>query len=66
LLREGIEPEIVEYVKTPYTAAQLKRVLGQLHMPASRLLRKKEAAAAGIEALGRRAHRGDAREPDHL
>src|SRR5215813_13139767 len=51
LLREkGIEPEIVEYLKTPYTAAQLKQLLLQLRMPASKLLRKKEAAAAGIDA----------------
>jgi arsenate reductase (glutaredoxin) len=50
LLREkGVEPQIVEYLKTPYTAAQLKQLLGQLKMPASRLLRKKEAAAAGID-----------------
>src|SRR5229473_4625739 len=50
LLREkGIEPEIVEYLKTPYTAAQLKTLLGQLKMPARALLRKKEAAAAGID-----------------
>jgi arsenate reductase (glutaredoxin) len=50
MLREkGVEPEIVEYLKTPYTAAQLKQLLGQLKMPASRLLRKKEAAAAGID-----------------
>jgi arsenate reductase (glutaredoxin) len=50
LLREnGIEPDIVEYLKTPYTAAQLKRLLGQLKMPASALVRKKEAAAAGID-----------------
>ena len=50
LLREkGVEPEIVEYLKTPYTPAQLKQLLGQLKMPASRLLRKKEAAAAGID-----------------
>jgi len=50
LLRErGIEPEIVEYLKTPYTAAQLKQLLGQLQIPASKLLRKKEAAAAGID-----------------
>jgi arsenate reductase (glutaredoxin) len=50
LLREkGVEPEIVEYLKTPYTAAQLKKLLGQLKMPASRLVRKKEAAAAGID-----------------
>jgi len=50
LLREqGVEPEIVEYLKTPYTAAQLKQLLGQLKMPANSLLRKKEAAAAGID-----------------
>jgi arsenate reductase (glutaredoxin) len=50
LLREkGIEPEIVEYLKTPYTAAQLKRLLGQLAMPAKALVRKKEATAAGID-----------------
>ena len=50
LLREkGVEPEIVEYLKTPYTADQLKRLLGQLGMPARKLLRRKEAAAAGID-----------------
>jgi arsenate reductase (glutaredoxin) len=50
LLREkGVEPTIIEYLKTPYTAAQLKQLLGQLNMAASRLLRKKEAAAAAID-----------------
>jgi arsenate reductase len=50
LLREkGVEPEIVEYLKTPYTAEQLKRLLRQLGMPAKKLLRRKEAAAAGID-----------------
>jgi arsenate reductase (glutaredoxin) len=50
LLRErGIEPEIVEYLKTPYTTAQLKTLLGQLKMPARALVRKKEAAAAGVD-----------------
>jgi arsenate reductase len=50
LLREkGIEPEIVEYLKTPYTAAQLKRLLAQMKMSAKALVRKKEAAAAGID-----------------
>ncbi len=50
LLREkGIEPEVVEYLKTPYTATQLKTLLGQLKMPAKALVRKKEAAAAGID-----------------
>ena len=49
LLREkGVEPEIVEYLKTPYTAAQLQRLLGLLKMPAKALVRKKEAAA-GID-----------------
>jgi arsenate reductase len=50
LLREkGVEPEIVEYLKTPYTAGALKALLGQLGMPAEALVRKKEAAAAGID-----------------
>ena len=52
LLREkGIEPEIVEYLKTPYTAAQLKTLLGQLKIPAKALVRKKEAAAAGVDPV---------------
>lgn len=50
LLRDkGVEPEIVEYLKTPYSAAQLKTLLGQLKIPARALVRKKEAAAAGID-----------------
>jgi arsenate reductase len=50
LLREnGVEPEIVEYLKTPPSAAELKKILGQLKLPAQKLLRKKEAAAAGID-----------------
>lgn len=50
LLREkGVEPEIVEYLETPYTASQLKTLLGQLKMPARALVRRKEAAAAGID-----------------
>lgn len=50
LLREkGVEPKIVEYLKTPPTAAELKQILGWLKLPASRLLRKKEAAAAGLD-----------------
>jgi arsenate reductase (glutaredoxin) len=50
LLRDkGVEPEIVEYLKTPYTAAQLKMLLGQMKMQAKALIRKKEAAEAGID-----------------
>jgi arsenate reductase (glutaredoxin) len=50
LLRErGVEPQIIEYLKTPPSAPELKQILGQLNIPAARLLRKKEAAAAGID-----------------
>ena len=50
LLREnGVEPEIVEYLKTPYTEDDLKQLLAQLGMPAKALIRKKEAAASGID-----------------
>jgi arsenate reductase (glutaredoxin) len=51
LLREkGVEPNIVEYLKTPPSATELKRLLVRMKIPASRLLRKKEGAAAGIDA----------------
>ncbi len=50
LLRErGVEPQIIEYLKTPPSAPKLKQILGQLGIPAQKLLRKKEAAAAGID-----------------
>jgi arsenate reductase (glutaredoxin) len=49
LLRDkGLEPDVVEYLKTPYTAAQLKGLLAQMKLPAKAIVRKKEAAAAGI------------------
>ena len=50
LLREkGVEPIIIEYLKTPPSAPELKKILGQLKMPAAKIVRKKEAAAAGID-----------------
>ncbi|MBV8889743.1 MAG: arsenate reductase (glutaredoxin) [Alphaproteobacteria bacterium] len=50
LLRErGVEPEIVEYLKAPPSAAELAQMLKQLGIPAQALLRRKEAAAAGID-----------------
>jgi arsenate reductase len=50
LLRDkGIEPIVVEYLKTPYTAVQLKELLAQMKLPAKAIVRKKEAAAAGID-----------------
>ena len=50
LLREkGVEPEIVEYLKTPPSAVELKKILAMLGMSAQELMRKKEAAQAGID-----------------
>lgn len=50
LLRErGVEPRIVEYLKTPPSAAELTALLRMLGMTARQLLRKKEAAEAGID-----------------
>jgi arsenate reductase (glutaredoxin) len=44
LLRQrGIEPDIVEYLKTPPSAAELKRILKQLGMAPRALMRKSEA-----------------------
>jgi arsenate reductase len=44
LLRDyGIEPTIVEYLKTPPSASQIKRLLGLLKMAPRELLRTKEA-----------------------
>ena len=45
----GITLDIVEYLKTPYTAAQLKTLLEQMGLPAKAIVRRKEAAAAGID-----------------
>jgi len=43
LLRDhGVEPELVEYLKTPPDAAELKRVLRLMGKPASALIRRKE------------------------
>ena len=60
LLRErGIEPEIVEYLKTPPAAGELEAVLEKFGMEPRDLMRRKEAAyrEAGLDdpALGRRA-----------
>jgi arsenate reductase (glutaredoxin) len=43
LLREhGIEPDIVEYLKTPPAAAELKRIIDQLGLSPRQLLRTGE------------------------
>lgn len=42
LQANGIEPEIIEYLKTPLSADALKTLLKQLGMNATALLRQKE------------------------
>jgi arsenate reductase len=43
LLKEkSIEPEVVEYLKTPPNAAELKDILSKLGLSADELMRKKE------------------------
>jgi arsenate reductase len=50
LLQEhGIEPTIVEYLKTPPTAAELASILNKLGMAPKDLLRRKEATEAGVD-----------------
>jgi arsenate reductase len=50
LLRlRGIEPRIVEYLKTPPDRAELKRLLQMLGLAPRALLRKKEAKEAGLD-----------------
>jgi arsenate reductase len=54
LLRErGVEPEIVEYLKTPPSAAELDRVLTLLGKQPREVLRTEEAAyaAAGLDDM---------------
>jgi arsenate reductase len=50
LLRgRGVAPRIVEYLKTPPSAAELKRMLTAMGKTPRDILRRKEAAAAGID-----------------
>ena len=44
LLREhGIEPEVVDYIAHPLTAAQLQALVAQLRVPVRDIMRSKEA-----------------------
>lgn len=53
LIRErGIAPEVIEYLKTPLTRAELAALVAKLGVPARELVRWKQAeavAAAGID-----------------
>jgi arsenate reductase (glutaredoxin) len=48
LRKRGIEPTIIEYLNTPPTAPEIKRILKMLDIPARELLRVKEGKAAGL------------------
>jgi arsenate reductase len=46
---KGIAPRVVEYLKTPPTAAELAAILAALGKKPADIVRKKEAAEAGID-----------------
>lgn len=46
LKARGVEPQIVEYLKTPPSVAELKRILKLLGLRPRELMRRKEAAYA--------------------
>lgn len=50
LEEKGVAHDVVEYLNTPPSQAELKRVLGKLGMKAHDIIRKKEAKEAGIDA----------------
>ncbi len=52
LQKRGVEVKIVEYLKTPPSAAELKRLLQLLGMTPASLLRPKEAKEAGLTKPG--------------
>ena len=45
----GLTPHVVEYLKTPPSAAELTRIVKLLGVPAAAILRKAEAKEAGID-----------------
>ena len=49
LSQRGVEPVVVEYLKTPFSVADLKRILKLLGMRPRDLLRAKEAKEAGLD-----------------
>jgi arsenate reductase len=52
LRKRGIEPQVIEYLKTPPTAPEIKRILKMLGIPARELLRPKEGKEAGLTKAG--------------
>ncbi|MFU8788461.1 MAG: arsenate reductase (glutaredoxin) [Methylobacter sp.] len=52
--QQGIEPEVIEYLKTPPSAEELDAILQKLGMAPRELMRKKEAEykAGGLDDAG--------------
>jgi arsenate reductase (glutaredoxin) len=48
LEEQGVKPEVVEYLKTPPSVAELKRILKKLGLKAHDIVRKGEAAYAEL------------------
>lgn len=49
LEKKGLTPKVVEYLKTPPSAAELGQIVKMMGKPASILVRAKEAREAGID-----------------
>jgi arsenate reductase len=47
--KKGIKPTIIEYLKTPPSAKELKEILGKLKLSPRALLRKKEPPYADLK-----------------
>jgi len=52
LKQNDVEPEVVEYLKTPPNAAELKDILEKLGLSADQLMRKKEDAYKELGLAG--------------
>lgn len=50
--KKGVKPRVIEYLKTPPSAAELKRLLKMLGKTPRELLRAKEAREAGLNKPG--------------
>ena len=49
LEKKGVQPRVIEYLKTPPSATELKQLLAKLGLGPRELLRKKEAKEAGLD-----------------
>ncbi|MBF0354303.1 MAG: arsenate reductase (glutaredoxin) [Alphaproteobacteria bacterium] len=48
LMSKGIDPQVVEYLKTPLSALEIKRLLKLLNVTPRQVMRAKEAAEVGL------------------